>query len=157
MNKMNEKTKQLLEELMERPYSAYLATIDENGFPSIRTVFNLRCKEKFAHPAKVIEDYDDNPYTIYISTNTSSVKMKHILNDQRIALYFSIPDEVKGIMLQGKAEVLEDKEFKKNIWMDNWKIYYPLGYDDPDFTILKLKPKILRGWFRGPHKHKFTD
>ncbi|MCE7743270.1 MAG: pyridoxamine 5'-phosphate oxidase family protein [Candidatus Heimdallarchaeota archaeon] len=155
MIKLKDETQQLLDELMERPYAAYLATIDNNGFPSIRAVFNLRCKEKFAHPAQVIKEYEEDPYTVYVSTNTSSVKLKHILKNQKIALYFSIPDEVKGIMLQGSAEVLEDMDFKAKIWMDNWKVYYPKGYDDPDFTILKLKPRLLRGWYRGPHNHTF--
>ena len=156
MNNMKEELQNLVNELMEKPSIAHLATIDENGSPSIRAVFNLRCKEKFPHPAKVIEEYDDNPYTVYISTNTSSTKIKHISKEKRIALYFSLPDEVKGIMLQGEAEILDDMMFKEKIWVDNWKIYYPQGFDDPDFTILKLEPKLLRGWFRGRHEHKFS-
>ena len=154
---MKDEIKKLLDELIEKPTSAFLATVDESGFPSIRAVFNLRNKERFAHPAKIIDEYEEDPYTVYISTNTSSVKMKHILNDSRIALYFSLPDEGKGIMLQGEAEVIEDMEFKKKLWMDNWTMYYPQGYDDPDFTMLKIKPKILRGWYRGKHEHKFSD
>ncbi|OLS29501.1 MAG: Pyridoxine/pyridoxamine 5'-phosphate oxidase [Candidatus Heimdallarchaeota archaeon AB_125] len=157
MNKMKEETRKLLDELMERPSSAYLATIDKNGSPSIRAVFNLRCKESFAHPAKVIKEYDKYPYSVYISTNTSSVKMKHIENNKKIALYFSIPDEGKGIMFQGEVEILDDLKFKESIWMKNWNIYYPKGYEDPDFTILKLKPKIMRGWFRGHFEYNFTD
>ncbi len=156
MIKMNEELRDLLDELMIKPTNAYLATIDETGSPSIRAVFNLRCKEKYPLPAKIIKEYDNNPYTVYISTNTSSVKMKQISNEKRIALYFSIPEDVKGIMLQGEAEVLDDLEFKEKIWDDKWKMYYPLGYDDPDFTILKFTPKLLRGWYRGHHKHDFT-
>ena len=140
---------------MERPTNSYLATIDENGSPSIRSVFNLRCKEKYPIPAKVIEDYDDNPYTVYISTNTSSVKIKQISKDNKIAMYFSIPEEVKGVMLQGEVEVLDDMKFKETIWDDKWKMYYPLGYDDPDFTILKFTPIKLRGWYRGHLEHEF--
>jgi general stress protein 26 len=152
---MKEDLKNLLDELMEKPTSAYLATIDEEGTPSIRSVFNLRCKEKFPIPAKVIEEYDENPYNVYISTNTSSVKMKQISISKKVAMYFSIPEDVKGIMLQGEIEILDDMKFKEVIWDDNWKIYYPLGYDDPDFTILKFTPKKLRGWYRGHHEHEF--
>ena len=60
-------------------------------------------------------------------------------------------------MLQGKAEILDDIDFKEKIWMDNWKIYYPEGYKDPDFTIVKLKPTLLRGWHKGPHIHVFDN
>ena len=37
-----------------------------------------------------------------------------------------------------------DKEVKKNIWQDNWTMYYPKGKNDPDYTILKLQPKMLK-------------
>lgn len=146
-----EETTELIHELLAKPSAAFMATIDENGLPYIRAVFNLRCEEKFPHPAKVIKELEDNTFTVYISTNTSSVKMKHISQNKNIALYYSIPGEVKGIMLQGEVKVLDDMDFKKKIWMDDWVKYYREGYTDPDFTILKLKPKVIKGWFRGPH------
>lgn len=152
---MKNETKSLIDELIVRPHSAFLATIDENNNPSIRAIFNLRCKERFSHPAKIIEEYDDNPYTVYISTNTSSIKMKHIIENNNVAIYFSLPDESKGMMLQGKAEILDDIEFKKKIWEESWTMYYPEGYTDPDFTILKFMPIVMRGWYRGQHAYNF--
>jgi len=154
---MKEETQALLDELILRPSSAFLVTIDENGDPAIRAIFNLRCKEKFAHAAKIIEKYDNNPYSIYISTNTSSIKMKHIENNPSVAVYFSLQDEVKGVMLKGKAEILEDMKFKEQIWTKGWEIYYPEGFKDPDFTIVKVKPTLLKGWYRGPHMHSFEE
>lgn len=152
-----DETKELIHELLAKPSALYMATIDENELPYIRAVFNLRCEEKFPHPAKVIKEYDPNTFTIYISTNTSSLKVKHIQENKKVALYFSIPSEVKGIMLQGEVEILDDMEFKKKIWMDDWTKYYREGYTDPDFTILKLKPKYIKGWFRGHHILEVDD
>ncbi|MCG3226211.1 MAG: pyridoxamine 5'-phosphate oxidase family protein [Candidatus Heimdallarchaeota archaeon] len=152
-----EGTEEVTKELMEKTYAAYLSTIDKNGFPYIRAVFNLRCKEKFPHPAKVISEYDEDPYTVYISTNTSSIKVNQIEKNGKVAIYFALPNDVKGVMLQGEAEVLDDIEFKKDIWMENWTVYYPQGYTDPDFTILKIKPKLLKGWFRGHLYYDFKD
>ncbi len=144
-------------ELLSKPSSAYLATIDRNGFPHIRAIFNLRCSEKFPHPAEVIEEYEENPLTVYISTNTSSIKMKQIKENNNIAIYYSLPSEGKGIMLQGQAEILDDMELKEKIWVDDWVMYYPKGYTDPDFTILRLKPKYLKGWYKGPHELYLAD
>ena len=139
-------------ELLSKPSSAYLATIDRNGFPHIRAIFNLRCSEKFPHQAEVIEEYEENPLTAYISTGTSSAKMKQIKENNKIAIYYSLPSEGKGIMLQGQAEILDEIEFKKKIWVDDWVMYYPKGYTDPDFTILRLKTKYLKGWYKGHHE-----
>ncbi len=154
---MKEETENLVKELMEQTSTAFLATNDEKGIPFIRAVFNLKCPEDFPHPAKVISDYDDDSYTVYISTNTSSIKMKHINENNNIAVYYSKPVEGKGIMLQGQAEIIKDMEFKEKIWVENWTQYYPKGYTDPDFTMLKMKPKYLKGWYRGRFEHRFED
>ncbi|NHJ84875.1 MAG: hypothetical protein FK734_05405 [Asgard group archaeon] len=147
-----EETEKLVMELLSKTYAGYLATIDEQGQPSIRAVFNLRNEEKFPRPAEAIKKYDNDPYSVYISTNTSSIKMKQITENKRIAIYYSLPDEIKGIMIQGEAEIIKDMNFKKDIWVENWTMYYPQGYTDPDFTLLKIKPKLIRGWSRGPHE-----
>ena len=152
-----EGTEEIAIELMKKTFVGYLSTIDENGFPYIRMVFNLRSLERFPHPAKVISEYDDEPFTVYISTNTSSVKMKQITKNNKVAIYFAIPDDFKGIMLQGEIEILDDRELKKNIWIDDWKIYYPQGYTDPDFTMLKMKPKLMKGWYKGHLYYDFED
>ncbi len=144
-------------ELLSKPYFCYLATIDKNGFPHIRALFNLRCSEKYPHPAEVIEEYEENPLTVYIATNTSSAKIKQIKENNNIAIYYSHHSEIKGIMLQGHAEILDDIGFKEKIWVDNWVMFYPKGYTDPDFTILRLKPKLLKGWYKGPHELYLVD
>jgi len=154
---MKEETESLVKELIEQTSTAYLATIDKNGLPYIRAVFNLRCPKSFPHSTKIIEEYETDPYTTYISTNTSSIKMKHIRINNNVAIYYCKPGDIKGIMLQGKAEIMEDMEFKKNIWEDNWTIYYPKGYTDPDFTMLKIKPEYIKGWFRGHHIHRIEN
>ncbi|MHA2308106.1 MAG: pyridoxamine 5'-phosphate oxidase family protein, partial [Candidatus Heimdallarchaeaceae archaeon] len=141
-----EGTEEIAQELMKTTYAAYLSTIDKNGFPYIRAVFNLRSEERFPHPAKIISEYDENPYTVYISTNTSSIKVDQIEKNNKIAIYFAQPNDVKGVMLQGEAEILNDIDFKKRIWMENWTVYYPQGHTDPDFTIIKMKPTLLKGW-----------
>jgi general stress protein 26 len=152
---MKEETEKLVKELMENTYSCFLATIDDQGLPFIRAVFNLRSKERFPHPAKIIKKYDDNPFSVYISTNTSSLKIKQIQNNKNVAIYYAFQDEVKGIMLQGQAEIINDIEFKKEIWVEGWERYYPQGYTDTDFTMLKVTPRFLKGWYRGHHVYNF--
>ncbi|MCG3223688.1 MAG: pyridoxamine 5'-phosphate oxidase family protein [Candidatus Heimdallarchaeota archaeon] len=72
-----------------------------------------------------------------------------------VARYYGKPNDVKGIMLKGEAEILDDMDFNKQIWDDKWKIYCPEGVTDPDFTILRITPKYLKGWYRGHLEIKF--
>jgi len=143
-----EEIKKVAKELMNKAQPAYLATIDENGLPQIRAVENMRNPEKFPHEAKILLEYD-NDIIPYISTNTSSEKIKQILKNNSAAMYFCSPDEYKGIMLQGNIEIVNDPDLKKRIWHDGMLQYYPKGHTDPDFTILKLNPKYLKTWYKG--------
>jgi len=133
--------------------AGFMATLNEEGLPEIRAIENFRCPELYdAHPAKVLTEIEENPLTIYISTNTSSTKMKQIKENVNVAIYYSLPEKYKGVMFQGKVEILDDIEFKKKLWYKTWTMFYPTGPEDPDFTILKLNPKRLKAWCHGIHE-----
>ena len=139
-------------DLMKRAPVAFMATVDTDGLPQVRAVENLRCPEKFSHPSKVLLEVEDDSHVSYLSINTSSQKLRQVEQNPVIALYYCMPDEYKGVMLRGKAEVLDDLEFKKKLWVEGWKRYYPKGYSDPDFTLLKVKPVWVKAWYRGIHE-----
>ncbi|HUU78465.1 MAG TPA: pyridoxamine 5'-phosphate oxidase family protein [candidate division Zixibacteria bacterium] len=155
---MTEKdVKEIASEIMLKTKAGYLATIDSDGFPQIRAIDNLRCPDRFLHASQVLGKLDDK-LSIYISTNTSSEKIQHITKNKTVAVYFSLPDEFKGIMLQGIVEIIDDLEFKKEIWCEGWELFFPKGYTDPDFTILRIKPKYLKSWYQvGKHDLKLSD
>ena len=139
-------------DLMKRAPVAYMATVDGDGLPQVRAVENFRRSDKFPHPSEVISKLEDDPLTSYLSINTSSNKLRQVENNPVVALYYCVPLEYKGVMLRGNAEVLDDLEFKKTIWVKGWERYYTQGYSDPDFTILKIKPDWVKIWYSGIHE-----
>ena len=156
---MNEKKdlKEIAQEILPKTKVGYLATIDENGFPHIRAIDNLRSPERFLHASKVLNELDDK-LSVFISTNTSSEKYQHIKRNNNVAVYFCLPDEFKGLMIQGTAEIIDDIDFKKRLWTDGWEIYYPQGYSDPDFSLLRIRPKFMKSWYKfGKHELELSD
>lgn len=149
-----EEIKEVAKELMRKAQPAYLATIDGNDLPQIRAVDNIRNSEKFPHEAKTLLEYD-NDIIPYISTNTSSEKLKQILGNNSAAMYFCSPDEYLGIMFQGNMEIVNDPDLKKRIWHDGLLRYYSKGHTDPDFTLLRMRPKYLKAWYK-TGKHEVT-
>ena len=134
-------------DLMEESKAAFLTTIDPEGFPITRAMFNLRNKEQFP------EFYDffknqENPFTIYISTNTSSSKVAHLNQNPRMCVYFVDAEDFKGLMLGGSAEIINDMEIKGKIWLDWWTRYYPKGLEDPDYTLLRMVPTNARFYYK---------
>jgi len=139
--------------LMEESKAAYLTTIDSDGFPITRAMFNLRNKEQFPEFIELFQN-QQNQFSIYISTNTSSSKVAHLNNNPKLCVYFCDSEDFKGFMLGGSVEIVDDIELKKKIWLDWWTRYYPEGVEDPDYTLLRLKPKNAR-YYHKLNQEKF--
>ena len=133
--------------LMQTAENVYLATTGENGYPDIRSIFNLRNSEQYPTLAHLFLEHDED-YMVLISTNTSSVKVKELRRDPRAALYYCLPGQIHGMMLSGDMELLQDDELRRVVWVDGWERYYPQGYLDPDFTVLRMYPKLASGWYQ---------
>jgi general stress protein 26 len=142
-----EEVKNVSLDLIENSEAAYLTTIDADGYPITRAMFNLRNKEQFPEFSEFFAK-QDNEFTIYISTNTSSSKVEHIKENPKISVYFCDPEDFKGVMFGGEAEIVDDPKIKKNIWLDWWTKYYPEGLEDPDYTLFKLNPKSARFYYK---------
>lgn len=135
---------ELITRLLREAEIMYLATKGADGHPQIRAMFNLRNEKQFPTLSFLNQDPDD--ITITVSTNTSSRKVEEIRNDPRISVYYCKPGESNGVQLSGTAEIVDDKEFKHRLWVDWWERYYPKGAEDPDYTVISMKPTLARGW-----------
>ena len=132
--------------LLDAGWPAYLSTVDEDGHPQTRAMFNLHNKKWFPKLIPLFDEHREN-FTIIFTTNTSSTKIDDIRARPAASVYYCIPDEWKGVMFGGNIEIVEDMELKKALWHDDWDKYYPEGgYDDPDYTVLRIIPTIARGW-----------
>ncbi|MFX1326796.1 MAG: pyridoxamine 5'-phosphate oxidase family protein [Promethearchaeota archaeon] len=142
-----EEAKKLSLDLMETSKAAYLTTIDSEGYPITRAMFNLKNKEQFPEFFEFFHGLD-NEFEIYISTNTASSKTGHIKKNPKICVYYCDPEDFKGVMFGGEVEIIDDMNIKKNLWLDWWTRYYPEGLEDPDYTLLHLKPKVAQFYYR---------
>ncbi|MHA2009066.1 MAG: pyridoxamine 5'-phosphate oxidase family protein [Promethearchaeota archaeon] len=145
-----EEAKKISLELMETSKAAVLTTIDSEGSPITRAMFNLRNKEQFPEFSEFFKE-QENEFIIYISTNTSSSKVDHIKKNPKINVYYHDPEEFKGVMFGGEVDIINDIDKKSKIWLDWWDRYYPEGLKDPDYTLLKLNPKTARFYHKLQH------
>jgi len=131
--------------LMETVDAAYFGTIDSDGFPQIRAMVNLRNKEQFSGLISAFEGHEED-FLIYMTTDTASDKFKQIKANPKASVYFCNPQQIQGLMLTGEIEVVTDMNIKKQLWQDDWTIYYPSGLDGPEYNILCLKPSVVKFW-----------
>lgn len=119
------KTREQIIEFINRQKVAFVASVDEDGFPNMKAM---------NAPRKI----EDNSF--YFSTNTSSMRVQQFLNNPKASIYFYNKGRFKyeGVMLVGTMEVLQDEEIRQEIWQIGDTMYYKQGVTDPDYCVLKF-------------------
>jgi general stress protein 26 len=131
----------LASDIMSRADMLSLATMGSDPYPHVRALFNLREAKRFP----TLAAYQANKgLTVYLGTNTSSMKIRETGAEPWVSVYYMIPSEFKGLCLSGKA--LADPEARAALWVEGWEMYYPKGRDDPDYAVLRVDPVRARGW-----------
>jgi general stress protein 26 len=137
------KARALALDLMCKSPAAYLSTVDADGFPQIRAMLNLRSAGQYPSVTELFVGHERD-MMIYISTNTSSEKVRQLGQNGRVAVYYCLPTEWRGLMLGGEIEFVDDPAIKKRIYQEGWEVYFPQGPSDPDYTVLRLSPTVAR-------------
>lgn len=112
-------------EFIQTQKTAFVGSVDEDGFPNIKAMFA---------PRKI----EGNCF--YFSTNTSSMRSQQFIKNPKASIYFYHRGRFKyeGIMLTGTMEVLQDAGIKEEIWQAGDTLYYRQGVTDPDYCVLKF-------------------
>ncbi|MBD5463537.1 MAG: pyridoxamine 5'-phosphate oxidase family protein [Lachnospiraceae bacterium] len=119
------KTREHIIEFIQKQKVAFIASVDENGFPNMKAMFV---------PRKI----EGNCF--YFTTNTSSMRSQQYMKNPKASIYFFNKGRFRyeGIMLIGTMEVLQDDAVKKEIWCPGDTMFYKQGVTDPDYCVLKF-------------------
>ncbi len=112
-----------LQSLIDRSLFADLGYIGADGAPAIRRVFCVWHRGIGAH---------------LISTNTSSGHVRALFEHPEACLYFADSEAFEGACLTGRAVPTRREDYRRLLWNDGDEKYYPLGVDDPDYTIIEF-------------------
>ncbi len=110
--------------MIDKQSICYISSIDKDGYPNTKAMLKPRKRNGIKE--------------IYLSTNTSSLKVQSFRGNPRACLYFCDKRFFRGLMLKGTVEVLEDQASKDMIWKLGDTMYYKQGKTDPDYCVLKF-------------------
>ncbi len=130
-------------ELMRRTEFVYLSSLDDEGLPETRVLFNL-LKHRAEACARGPAALDPAGFASYIGTNASSRKAAQLREDGRCHLYFSDNASYQGFGLKGKAVEVLDPAIRAAVYAESWDMYYPGGRDGGDFLLLRFEPEAGR-------------
>lgn len=105
--------------------TAYISSVDEDGFPNIKAMLAPR---------------ERDGVTFYFTTNTSSLRVQQYLQNPKASIYFCRRGRFRytGVMLKGTMHVLTDRETKERIWRTGDTMFYKKGVTDPDYCVLQF-------------------
>ena len=137
--------------------NVYVSTINGDGYPVTRVMFNLHNTERFPKQAAFLAGLGED-FCVYLGTNTSSSKASHLQQTPRMSVYYHQPGSWQGLLVAGEAEVVTDMAVKRGLWQDEWAVYYQGGVESQDFTIVRLRP-VFAEYYHDLTKEtlRFTD
>jgi len=113
-------------ELIKETNYCALATVDSAGQPQVRTMSPLPAKDELI---------------IWFGTTRYSRKVKEIMNNPKVSVYFANHESATGyVNITGKAVVIDDRELlqkmKRNYWksIPNWESI---------FVLIKIVPETV--------------
>lgn len=115
---------QTIGKMIDKASTSFISYVDDEGYPITKAMLKPRERNGIKE--------------IWLTTNTSSNKVKFFKKNNKASLYFVDKRFFRGVSLVGTVEVLETPEAKERIWQEGDTMYYPEGVTDPDYCVLKF-------------------
>lgn len=110
--------------MIDNANATIISSIDNDGFPNSKAMLPPRMRSGITE--------------FYLTTNTSSMRVKQYAENPKACIYFYDKRFFRGVMLKGTMQVLTDAASKQMIWREGDEMYYPQGVTDPDYCVLKF-------------------
>jgi general stress protein 26 len=125
--KKSELKKIMIDVVKSYPFSN-LVTIGPKGIPKGRMMAHLPL---------------GNDMVFWFATSAQSNKVKEITKKKTASVFVYRPTDHSSVCACGAAEIIKDDRLRKKYWNEDWKMFWPEGYKDPDYVLIKLVPHRL--------------
>lgn len=83
---------------------------------------------------------------IWFFSDVNSDKNREIKQDKQVQLFFAHPGKSSYLIVNGEAEIIIDKQKTEELWSPLVKAWFKEGKDDPNISIIKVKPQSAYYW-----------
>jgi general stress protein 26 len=88
----------------------------------------------------------DDDGAMWFFTKSSSYKVDEIEESKKVSIAITNESSNNYLMIHGSATLVNDKTKMKELWSSILKAWFPLGLDDPDMTLIKVRPSEVNYW-----------
>jgi general stress protein 26 len=110
--------------LVDKQSVSFISSVDEQGYPNTKAMLAPVKREGIK--------------TFYWHTNSPSMRIKQYRNNPKACIYFCDRRFFCGVMLKGTVEVIDDIDIKREIWKDDFSMYYQGGVDGGDYILIRF-------------------
>lgn len=111
-----------LDFIRENPV-CHMATVEDRQ-PFSRVMWTVRAEDDF---------------TLWYTSAASSQKMRQLETNPAVCL--TVYDRGRDARVFGRASLVDDRATKDRLWKDEWKVYFPGGKEDPEYTLVRVDPE----------------
>lgn len=90
-------------------------------------------------------DVDDQG-NIWFFSKADSNKNLEIKQDDKVQLLYAKPGNSEFISIYGEADIIKDRKKAEELWSAWAKTWFNEGADDPELTIIRVRPEEIRYW-----------
>ena len=83
---------------------------------------------------------------VWFFSEKNSDKNKEIAQNKNVQLFFSHPAKSSYLVVNGEAEIIFERAKIDELWTPLVKIWFPEGKDDPNISVIKVKPSTAYYW-----------
>jgi len=123
-------------EIMTSAGICALTSLDQDGLPRVRPM------DAFL---------PESDMTVWFGTNAHSRKVKQIKEDPRVSLYYFDRNSGSYVLIQGRAELVDDPREKEKRWKKEWEAFYPVPFVDSEL-MKKVEKQIIKPTIEGIQK-----
>lgn len=139
---MLKEIKKALLALIDKSEVAFISSIDNDGYPTIKAMLALHHDDMMNH---------------YFSTHLTTRRVAHYKNNPKASIYYCDTNDngYTGLLLTGTVEICTDNYHKDLLWREGFEMYYPKGIDDENYCVLKFT--ATRGnYYHNLYNYSFT-
>ena len=83
---------------------------------------------------------------VWFFSERNSDKNKEIEQNKNVQLFFSHPAKSSYLVVNGEAEIILERAKIDELWTPLVKIWFDEGKDDPNISVIKVKPTTAYYW-----------
>ena len=88
----------------------------------------------------------DKDGCLWFFSGDSSVHNRLLGVDRRAQLIFCNPDKIEYVAIYGETDISRDRVKIRELWNTMAEAWFPEGEDDPDLTLIRMRPALVHYW-----------